>query len=52
MAVKKTNGHAVTTIIPSNSDAASVASVNVPFVQAPATQSGGKGGPKLVKGAK
>lgn len=43
--IKTVGGHGVTTVLPSNSDAVSVTGVNLPFQQAPATQSGGVGGP-------
>lgn len=40
MAIKKKSGHAVTSVLPNNSDAASVAPANINFPPAP-TQNGG-----------
>lgn len=51
MAVVNRNGHGVTTSLPSNSDAVTVGSLNVPYPQAPAQQSGGSGGPQITKDA-
>lgn len=44
MAIKKMHGHAVTSVVPSTSDAAAVSPANVQFPQAPTNQSGGTGG--------
>lgn len=38
------HGHAVTSVVPSTSDAAAVSPANVQFPQAPTNQSGGTGG--------
>lgn len=43
--VRNNNGHGVTNVLPSNADAVTVQGVTLPFQQAPATQSGGVGGP-------
>lgn len=43
MAIAKKSGHAVTGVLPSNSDASSVAPVTVVFPNPPANQSGGTG---------
>lgn len=47
MAVVNRSGHGVTTSLPSNSDAVTVGSLSMPYMQAPANQSGGKGGPEV-----
>lgn len=52
MAVVKKSGHAVTSVLPQNSDASTVAPVNVKFPQAPGMQSGGKGGPSPAKASR
>lgn len=41
MSVVKKSGHAVTSVLPSNSDAASVSPASLSFPKAPAHQSGG-----------
>lgn len=46
MGIVKKGGHAVTGVLPANSDAATVAGVNIKFPQAPGNQSGGTGGGK------
>lgn len=46
MSVVKKAGHAVTGVLPSNSDASSVGSVSLKFRKAPSNQSGGEGSKK------
>lgn len=49
MAVRNKAGHAVTSVLPGNSDAVTVAPVSMPYQEAPANQSGGVGGPKVAR---
>jgi hypothetical protein len=43
MGIVKKSGHAVTSVLPSNSDVSSVGKVNLQFRKAPGNQSGGEG---------
>lgn len=52
MSVINKSGHGVTTALPSNADAVTVGPVTMPYQQAPANQSGGKGGPEVSRGQK